>query len=587
MEILLDGLLRHNIYDMTKAAEQLKDFLRSIYAPADRRGVVEWCEDELFLSEKQTQMAGKFSTRLTPYMREPLECAGNPEITEIGLCFGTQLGKSTLLQAAMGWRVSNKPLPALWVLPNEKLAKSFSENRWIPLCEDSPSLQAITQKAGKLEQHFNRCSVTFVGSNSPTNLSSRPAGILILDETDKFRSETDKETSAIFLAENRTKSFAGALKIKTSTPTLTSGEIWTAYLQGTCEKYMLECPHCKKRIELEFENIKWNPEAKIKKGEWNLELVNKTARYECQLCGEHWNDGQKIEALQTGIWQATNKNAAYGVRTFHLNSIYAPWRSCTFGNLAVKFLKDKKTINGLRDFTNSTLALPWIEKATEIEEQHLVERKLDYELGTLIEEPTSIIIGADVQQAFTNYVIRAFNKSKSWLIDYGKFASVDDLIQYASTLQYNYNDKQYKITAGLIDSGYATEHVYRACFSGAKLGLKILPSKGSGERFLTTPIRLTELNINGRTYQNSLVIYSDGDFKRLLYNDCIKENKLDWFIPSSIGTDYTAELLREKMSTVTNARGYDQYVWKRYGANHYADAEKLALVCWSVVNFKF
>jgi hypothetical protein len=50
---------------MTPAAEALREHLRSIYAPIDRRTVTEWCADEVILSERQTQMPGAFSTRMT------------------------------------------------------------------------------------------------------------------------------------------------------------------------------------------------------------------------------------------------------------------------------------------------------------------------------------------------------------------------------------------------------------------------------------------------------------------------------------------------------------------------------------------
>ena len=49
---------------MTPAAEALREHLRSIYAPIDRRTVTEWCADEVILSERQTQMPGSFSTRM-------------------------------------------------------------------------------------------------------------------------------------------------------------------------------------------------------------------------------------------------------------------------------------------------------------------------------------------------------------------------------------------------------------------------------------------------------------------------------------------------------------------------------------------
>jgi phage terminase large subunit GpA-like protein len=393
---------------VTPAAEKLREAIRQIYAPIDRRSVVQWCEDELILSERQTQAPGNFSTMLTPYLREPLECFGDVDVTDIVLVFGTQTGKTTMIQAGTAWRVVNKPQPTVWVMPTENLAGSFSETRWMPICEDSPAVAARIprdkHKWKRLEQHFDRCSLVFVGSNSPANLASRPAGLLLLDEVEKFAQETDRETSALFLAENRTKSFAGALRVKTSTPTTPDGPIWQEYQKGTQEKFMLECPHCGERIELLWEQVRW--EGKDDKGKWNLAEVEQTAHYVCQRCGGTINDGQKMEMLQTGVWQATNENSLKGFRSFHLNSLYAPWRSCTFGALAVKFIRDKETINGLQDFTNSAMALPWEQIETSIGEPSILALRGEYEKGTCPIEPVFCLTCADVGQDQTHLYLQ-------------------------------------------------------------------------------------------------------------------------------------------------------------------------------------
>lgn len=567
---------------MTPAAEKLRDYLRALYAPADRRDVVTWCEDELFLSERQSQMPGRFSTRMTPYMRRPIECFGDPDVTDIIPCWASQTGKTTVIQAGVAWRLVNKPAPVVWVMPNEKLAKSFSETRWIPIVEDSPAVRAVMPsdryKFAKLEQHFAKCSLVFVGSNSPANLASRPAGLLLMDEIDKFRLETNRESSALLLAENRTKSFAGALRVKTSTPTTPEGEIWQAYLGGSMEKFMLVCPHCRERIELEFRHIKWDQTAKADDGKWNLARVAESAHYECQRCNGHWNDGMKMEALQAGEWMATNHTAAPGVVSFHLASIYAPWKSCSFGSLAVKFLRDKESINGLRDFTNSTEALPWTEPGCEIAAEDIDRRRGEYDIGDAVRPEEVLLCGIDVQQAFSNYVVRAFGEDgESRLIDYGRAATPEDVVAILSTQEFGGR----KVQAGLIDSGYMTERVYSVARLANQRELKLLPSKGSAERFATKPIRMTDLQIGSQKYKNALVLYSDNDFKRLLYLDHIRDGKGPWWIPRNAGNDYRDEMLRERLTTHQTARGYDEPIWKRTGPNHYADAEKLCLVWWN------
>jgi hypothetical protein len=135
-----------------------------------------------------------------------------------------------------------------------------------------------------------------------------------------------------------------------------------------------------------------------------------------------------------------------------------------------------------------------------------------------------------------------------------------------------------KIDGGLMDSGYMTERCYTACLLAGERGIEIFPSKGGTEKFTSKPVRTTDIIIGGQTYRDSLILYSDGDFKRMLYIDNIKEGRTPWFIPQNIGRDYLEEMVRERLVPVKTARGYEENVWKRSGANHYADAEKLCLV---------
>jgi phage terminase large subunit GpA-like protein len=96
--------------------------------------------------------------------------------------------------AGLAWSIDVEPSPALWLMPSENLARSFSKSRWLPMLEDSPAMIARfptdKDQITNLEQQFDRCTLTFVGSNSPANLASRPVRILVADEVDKFADAT-------------------------------------------------------------------------------------------------------------------------------------------------------------------------------------------------------------------------------------------------------------------------------------------------------------------------------------------------------------------------------------------------------------
>jgi phage terminase large subunit GpA-like protein len=563
---------------MTPAAEALRDHLRAIYAPIDRRTVTQWCEDEIILSERQTQSPGNFSCRLTPYLREPLECFGDVDVTDLVLVFGTQTGKTTMVQAGSAWRIANKPQPVVWVMPTEGLARSFSETRWLPLFQDSATLRdlipADRHKFKNLEQHFPRCSLVFVGSNSPANLASRPAGLLLMDEVDKFARETDQETSALFLAENRTKSFVGALRVKTSTPTTPDGAIWQEYQKGTQEKFLLPCPHCQAEIELLWEQVRWDQDAKQEDGRWNMARVESTAHYACQSCNAPINDGQKMEMLPAGVWRSTNPAAQRGFRSFHLNSLYAPWRSCTFGALAVKFLRDKDTINGLQDFTNSTMAMPWEQVQTSVGEADVLALRGDYRRGSCPIEPEVVLFGADIGLERQHWVTTAFDQAgNATVLDFGTVLAIEDLAEPLTRTYTTPAGHQAQPLVGLIDSGYSTYRVYHFC---ASVHPRLHPAKGSQAMTGRRPITMTPLD---EFPGLGLYTYIDHLLKDELYQTRIKERKMGLQIPLDCDHEFLRSLGGQMKVPRRTASGVE-LVWKKLAADHYGDALKLTIVAW-------
>jgi len=565
---------------MAKADRGVATAVENILAPLDIRTVNEWCEDEVVLSERQTQMPGNFSTRMTPYLREPLECFGDVDVSDLVLVFGTQTGKTTMVQAGTAWRICNKPQPVVWVMPTEGLARSFSETRWLPLFDDSATLAAQKpadrHRFKNLEQHFSRCSLVFVGSNSPANLASRPAGLLLMDEVDKFARETDQETSALFLAENRTKSFVGALRVKTSTPTTPDGAIWQEYQKGTQEKFMLECPHCHDRIELLWEQVKWDTEAK-EAGKWNMARVEESARYVCQRCEGEWNDGQKIEALQGGKWEATNPSAQRGFRSFHLNSLYAPWRSCTFGALAVKFLRDKGTLNGLQDFTNSTMAMPWEQVESSIGEAHILALRGDYLRGTCPIEPSHLVTCADIGQDKQHWVTVAFDATgASFVLDYGTTLAIEDLLEDSPRRTYRTpSGAEVSPECGLMDSGFATFRVYTACQASAGFWHA---GKGSGATFGSKISRTVLPDFPG------VVLYTfvDHAIKTELFTDRIRNAHPPLKLPADSTDDLFRGLGGQRLVPRKTAAG-SELIWKSVAQDHYMDALKLCHIAWHVL----
>jgi hypothetical protein len=577
--------------------DKLERSMADVFSPPDERKVWEWAQDEIVLTRRQTESIGPYSTLLTPYVREPLESFSDPRTTDLVLCFGTQTSKTTILMIGAAWRMANDPAPTIWVMPSEHMARSFSENRWQPMVEDCGVLRELKptnpHRFKALEQQFRDATLTFIGSNSPANLASRPAGLLIMDETDKFAPATDRESSAVALAENRTKSYTNALRVKASTPTTPDGEIWTAFLAGDQRYYFVPCPHCGEKQQLEFPQVKWDKEAKLD-GKWNEDAVRSSAYYECAHCQGKITDGHKTRMLREGEWRATNLAASAGRRSYHLNSLYAPWRSCGFGELAVKFLQGKDTPADLQDFNNSTLAIPYAPIDVNVREDKVRECRDPYCSWQQIpphcqgDNLAYLFLGADPGQQQTHWVVSAVSTTGEITpIDCGTVLSPEDLVQFVqedNPARLAYKDaagNTVHITRGLVDSGYLTERVYNVCYSTAPV---LWPSKGSEAAFGKDPVRYTRLQSPAGL---GLYTYIDHEIKTEFYDWKINRRRAPLFrLPMDAPESLIAGLSGQQLITKRTVAGTSQ-AWKKLPNDHYGDCCKLAVVGWQVLKDHF
>jgi len=366
------------------------------FRPPPEMTVAEWAEGNLTLT-KYTENKGAYSAELTPFVREWLENFRDPSVVECTLVTGSQVAKTTSELAGLAWTVVNRPTEVLWVGDAEKNVKSLSETRWDDIVENCDALRALKpsdpDRYKKLEQQFARCTVHWAGSNSPGTLASKPIGLLIEDETDKYAPASTKEAHAAELAEQRVKSYSSYKIFRSSTPTIAAGYIWQRYLQGDQRRYFVPCPHCGEKIPLEWKQVKWSDAAR-RDTKWDLAIVAATAHYECQLCHAPIEEKHKTAMLRAGEWRPTNPLAQAGHRSYHLSSLYSPWRLTSFGALAVQFIEAKDSLLGLQGFINGVLAEPW-------EDQQYVDPisfpEGQYSITEIDVKETALALTADVQ----------------------------------------------------------------------------------------------------------------------------------------------------------------------------------------------
>jgi len=540
--------------------------------PPDQQPIWRWAESAVVLSSRQgTSFPGPYRTKLTPYVRGIFDALQDPTIQTVTVEKGAQTGLTLLAYVWLCWIIDVEPGPTLMVYPNENLARDRSRDVVQPLIEDSPVVsRQLTGRRDdwtKLAYRMKRCTVNWVGANSPANLASRPMRYLIEDETDKYPTQTKTEAAAVSLAEQRTKTFWNRKILRISTPTTEDGIIHKSFLEGDQRRYFVPCHACGAMQFLKWQQVKFDSDAP-------LNQAAAGAHYECEACGAEWDDVQKNAAVQQGIWQTTSDKSP-GHASFHLPSICAPW--VTFADLVMKFLPKKAYPNELQDFINSELGEPFIRESVRVKDSFFAEREGQYKIEQRFTDAplyakkyagqdAAMFIGVDVQKECLVVCARLFAvNGDSGLYDRRLLGSFSELQEYAIGLQ------AYAVG---IDCGYRTQEVYENA-----LQYQFVPCKGSGYRIPAVWEQAYRNIYEGTRKQKDgitvgVITHDPNQLKDQLHDRMSGKSPFVWLIPRGLSADpdYTMQ-----MSAEQSVNG--KWVPIKEGmANHYWDAEVLCLL---------
>lgn len=562
---------------------EIENEAKASLLPPPPQSVTDWCEHNLTLSARSSSSPGRYSTLLTPYVREPLDRTGQIGVRSITCCWAVQTSKTTMMMASLAYRIARKPTPALWAMPSEMLARSFSRDRLQPLIDDCDALAAEKphdpDRYQTMEMAFRKMTLHLAGAGSASSAASRSIGALYLDEIDKMPEESKREAGMLHLFELRTRNFPQGMVFKTSTPTLDTGAVWQSFLAGDQRHYQVACPHCGHRQKLEWEGIRWDQEARLDEG-WDFKRVAASAHFVCAGCAGQITESQKSLLLRGGRWVPENSDAPRGVHSYHLNALYSPW--ITWGELAIEFLREKEGPAGLRNFINSSLALPWIPQAATVKSSEIEEvakSSPDYRLGSIpVDDPGVLIMAVDVQQTELWWVVRAaMADGTSYLVDYGTAIGWDSIRQIFAQDYPTPSGTRIAPRFGIVDSGYAARSLAGVYDFVGSMPQSWAAYKGrTVSQGMRQPVAFQEI----MSREKLIPLYqADDDFwKERLYLQSIQQRSARWHLPRDLRRDYLTQLTGERLVERRGPRGSSMLEWKTVGPNHLGDCEKMALV---------
>ena len=347
-------------------------------------GVVLWSNTYRYLSREGSAEVGKFNIDRTPYLREPLEKFTQEGVRGIALMLASQLGKSETLNNIVGWIIHINQCPTMIVQPTETLAEEYSKERIAPMLRDTPVLSEIMKESNNdaiKYKTFPGGYLSFRGTGAANKLASKPIGIALCDEIDRF--QVTREGDPLTLVRRRLETFKEDARLFLSgTPTIKGlSPIESEYLNSTQGEWHIPCPECGEYVTFSWDRMKFTEDLK------------EEPRMSCPICEtENIEDVWKANRQLDGKW--IHKDLEKDMYGYKLSALASPWM--TWKKIVQEYLERKDDLEKLKAFHNTVLGETWDEEVRqEIGYEMLHDRREEYD--ELPEEVKVIILAIDVQ----------------------------------------------------------------------------------------------------------------------------------------------------------------------------------------------
>lgn len=487
-----------------------------------------WADDHRIIGDGAGPEPGRWRTDRTPYMREIMDAVTAPEVREVVMCTGVQLGKTELILNAVCYYMLHEPSPMMLVEPSDELAGDIGSDRIDTMIQASPELRPLfglaedrqkSRKTGKLKigiKRFLGGYLKLTSAASTTGLRSRPIRVVLCDEVDAYPPRSDG--NAVDMAIGRTTNFANRKVLITSTPgAVGSSEVWRRL--GACARYeyRIPCQHCGAPIVWSWPQVKWD---KNKDGDSDPA----TARLECPLCGGVVRGSGPASSVQlaTGEWVLVSGDPASGRLGFHLPSLYSPWMSLE--SMAAEWLaaNHARDVDRLRTFIQDRLAEPWDERPPAWRASSDTAAKSRFEDSPNHEAIRYLTAGVDVQRDRLEISVWGFGANmESWAVAHTVLVGDplnlelwERLRAFLAQPVETSDGREGRIYAACIDSGdgYSTQAVYRFCAPLERYRVVAIKGVG-GERvpLISPPSRIPQ-------YHSPLYKLGVDRFKQVIYD---------------------------------------------------------------------
>lgn len=474
------------------------------FAPPEKLMIDQWAECYRELSPEESAIPGPFRLEHTPVLREILQACSDPSVRKVAVMKSAQVGYTAAVVCnVLGYHAHQRPSVQLAVFPRSQSAKDFASEKFDPMVRATkPLAERIALKSraagnSATRKHYPGGLIKLVGSNSPSDVKSTSARVVIIEEPDDASTDVRGQGDAIKLAEERAKSFPDSLILIGGTPTAKGASSIEAEISASDQrKYSIPCSHCGESHVPVWENVRIPEDLDAPPREIYGRHRWERAYYACPACAVTWTEEERHTAIRAGHFEATAP--ATGTAGFLINELLSVFAGSRLPVLARKYLEalhkqEEGDHSEMIAFWNSTLGLPWEYRGELPEESALEARAENYAEWSVPDGGMIPLLSVDVQHdrlAVTCWVVG--RREEMWLAFWGELSGQTmvphagawlDLDQMLEQTVRHASGARLRIAAVAIDSsdGQTSDAVYSFVRDRNRNGRPVFAIKGASD----------------------------------------------------------------------------------------------------------
>lgn len=418
----------------------LRATLRKSWAklkPREKISAAEWATRYRVLSPEESAIKGDFSWEVSPALRAIAEAATNRKNRKVVVQKSAQVGYTAGIACnVIGYFVHYRPSVIVAAFPRTMAAKDFASEKLDPMISSSKvlarliTLKSRAQGNSTLRKRFPGGLLKLVGTNSPSDVKSTSARVVVVEEPDDAAGNVNGQGNSIKLLEERAKTYPDHVILIGGTPTAKGASTVEAEMAKSDKRYFhVPCHSCGDTHVPMWEYVTIPKDEDSTPREVYGQYKPEQAYYSCPHCGEVWSDAQRVENLKRAErdgagWLATAESATPG---FYLNELLSTFEGSYVPVLARKYLEaqhslDRGDATDMIAFWNSTRGLPWEYRGELPEEDELRKRARAYAEWSCPAGGLVPVMTVDVQHDRLAVTVWVFGRGEEmWLAFWGEF----------------------------------------------------------------------------------------------------------------------------------------------------------------------